>query len=133
MTERKIVTEEKKLEGERLAEGDRALLRAATTGEGARVLTEADFELIARDLQSRNAYIDEVFPRLVAQCPYETRLAVTAAVFRAICDHAREGGTFRYLIYDRLGFGPDAYLPLYLAGGMEISNEFSLREEKSGG
>lgn len=43
-------------------------------------------------------------------------------VFRHIRDHLREGGSFRYLIYDRMGFGFDAYEPLCLAGGMAISN-----------
>jgi hypothetical protein len=61
---------------------------------------------------------------LVDKCDYETKLAVTAWVFRNIVDHAKEGGSYRYLIYDRLGFEPDAYVPLFEAGGMEISNEF---------
>jgi hypothetical protein len=45
-----------------------------------------------------------------------------AWVFRHIADHLREGGTFRYLIYDRMGFDSDAYSTLYGAGGMDISN-----------
>jgi len=49
-------------------------------------------------------------------------LEVTKAVFRAIADHIEGGGSFRYLIYDRLGFGPEAYAPLYDAGGMVITN-----------
>lgn len=55
----------------------------------------------------------------------ETRLAVTVWVFRHLVDHATEGGTFRYLIYDRLGFGPEAYIPL-CGDGMTISNEFDI-------
>ena len=58
----------------------------------------------------------------------ETRLLVTGYVFRKIVEHAKEGGTFRYLIYDRLGFDLNAYLPLYMAGGMTISNEFDIGE-----
>jgi hypothetical protein len=68
--------------------------------------------------------------KLVDECPYETRLAVTAQVFRSLCTHAREGGSFRFLIYDRLGFDSDAYSVLYLAGGMVISNDFILSNEK---
>jgi hypothetical protein len=68
--------------------------------------------------------------KLVAECPYETKLAVTAWVMEKIVEHAREGGSFRVLIYDRLGFGTDAYVPLYLAGGMEISNEFDLSKHE---
>jgi hypothetical protein len=64
--------------------------------------------------------------KLVEDCPYETKLAVTAWVFRNIVEHAQQGGSFRFLIYGRLGFDTDAYVPLYEAGGMEISNEFDL-------
>lgn len=64
--------------------------------------------------------------KLVEKCDYETKLAITAWVFKNICDHAEQGGSFRYLIYSRLGFGPDAYVPLYEAGGMTISNEFDM-------
>jgi len=63
---------------------------------------------------------------LVEKCDYDTKLAVTAWVMENIVNHAREGGSFRYLIYQRLGFNLDAYVPLYEAGGMEISNEFDL-------
>jgi hypothetical protein len=31
-------------------------------------------------------------------------------------------GTFRYLIYDKMGFKATAYRPLYEAGGMAINN-----------
>ena len=57
---------------------------------------------------------------------HEQRLAATAYVFQKICEHARSGGTYRHLIYNRLGFGPGAYLAL-LPEGMHISNRFSLR------
>jgi len=61
---------------------------------------------------------------------YDQRLAATAYVFEKICEHAKSRGTFRYLIYDRLGFETDAYTLLYGAGGMTISNEFNLKEKK---
>lgn len=53
------------------------------------------------------------------------KLAVVQWAMKHIVDHAREGGSYRYLIYDRLGFGPEAYAPL-CADGMTISNEFDL-------
>ena len=56
---------------------------------------------------------------------YDQRLAATAYVFRAICEHAKTGGTYRKLIYDRLGFNSDAYFIL-LPEGRRISNEFVL-------
>jgi len=56
---------------------------------------------------------------------YEQRIAATVYVFQKVCEHARSGGTYRYLIYDRLGFDLDAYTVLY-PEGMLISNEFSL-------
>lgn len=60
------------------------------------------------------------------KCPYEMKLAVTQWAIKHIVDHAREGGSYRYLIYTRLGFGMDAYVPLYEAGGMTITNEFDI-------
>ena len=70
----------------------------------------------------KNYYLND----LVENCHYETKLAVTAWVFKNIVEHAREGGSYRYLIYDRLGFDADAYVTLFEAGGMEISNEFDI-------
>jgi hypothetical protein len=54
----------------------------------------------------------------------EVKLALTAYVFRMLKEHMNEGGTYRYLIYDRLGFGPEAYTALYVNGGMDLSNAF---------
>lgn len=65
---------------------------------------------------------NEIF---VMSLPYETRLAVTRWVFHHVVKHARDGGTYRYLIYDRLGFEPDAYGEL-LRDGMVINNSFDL-------
>jgi hypothetical protein len=62
---------------------------------------------------------------LAKKCDPNTKLAVTAWVFKHIVDHAREGGSYRYLIYERLGFGTEAYVPL-CEHGMTISNEFDL-------
>jgi hypothetical protein len=62
------------------------------------------------------------FEEIVNSCEYETRLAIAAWVFKHITAQAQQGGSFRYLIYNRLGFDSDAYVPLYDAGGMEISN-----------
>jgi len=41
---------------------------------------------------------------------------------RAIHNHCVEGGSFRYLIYDRLGLKPSAYQPMHEVGGMAFSN-----------
>lgn len=62
---------------------------------------------------------------LVNLCDPEIKLAVTKWVMKHIVNHAREGGSYRYLIYDRLGFGPESYVPL-CADGLTISNEFDL-------
>jgi hypothetical protein len=60
----------------------------------------------------------------------QLRLEITKWVMKHIVQHAREGGTYRYLIYDRLGFGPEAYGEL-LDDGMTISNEFDLTLKKT--
>lgn len=66
--------------------------------------------------------------RLSAALTADDRLGWTALVFEALVDHAREGGSYRYLIYDRLGFDAGAYAVLYTAGGMTISNDFVITE-----
>lgn len=63
------------------------------------------------------------FDDLVAKYDYDTKLDIAAWVISKIDEHGVDGGSFRYLIYNRLGFGPDAYVPLYEAGGMNITNE----------
>jgi hypothetical protein len=73
----------------------------------------------------------EWYEDIVEKTDNETKLAVTAWVFTNIVRHAMEGGSYRYLIYDRLGFGPEAYVPLYDAGGMEISNEFDMSQKSA--
>lgn len=115
----------------KLATGDKALLHAAETGEGLITLTPDMLADIGKALDERKKYIDDTFPKLVAECPYETRLAVACWVIQHICAHARERGSYRYLIYDRLGFGPDAYVPLQFAGALDVSNEFNLGSEEA--
>lgn len=67
---------------------------------------------------------------LVEKCDYETKLAVAQWVMKHIVDHAKEGGSYRYLIYQRLGFDMDAYAVL-LDDGMTISNEFDLNQREN--
>ena len=55
----------------------------------------------------------------------ETKIALVAWVMKHIVDHARDGGSFRYLIYTRLGLDMSAYVPL-CSDGITISNEFDL-------
>lgn len=113
--------------------GDDAVIQSAATGQGAVELTPDLMAQLGDSIAARHADIAKRYPALVAACPEEMKLAVTAWVMNAIVKHATEGGTFRYLIYDRLGFDTDAYVPLYEAGGMTISNEFVLGEADPAG
>lgn len=47
-----------------------------------------------------------------------------AWVFAHLNDHLDELGSFRYLVYDRMGYDEEAYIPLFSAGGMAITNAF---------
>ena len=69
--------------------------------------------------------IDAEYAKMADECDYTLKLAVTQWVMKHIVEHAKEGGSYRYLIYDRLGFDMDAYAPL-CRDGMTISNEFDL-------
>ncbi|KKM94591.1 hypothetical protein LCGC14_1196690 [marine sediment metagenome] len=50
------------------------------------------------------------------------KLGATAFIFKKISEHGRESGSFRFLIYARLGFDTDAYSVLLESGGLDISN-----------
>jgi hypothetical protein len=54
----------------------------------------------------------------------------TAWVISCILINAEAKGSFRYLIYDIMDYGPEAYQPLYIAGGMTITNALFDFEEK---
>ena len=83
---------------------------------------EASQEL-AKLMDEANASLDE----MADNCPNELKIAVTRWAMKHIVDHAREGGSYRYLIYSRLGFGPEAYAPL-CDDGLTISNEFDISQ-----
>ncbi len=68
------------------------------------------------------------FDALIEDVAPETKLAVCAWLMQKLVDHAREGGTFRSLVYGRLGFGFGAWMTLYLAGGMDISHNLNFHE-----
>lgn len=87
-----------------------------------------DLEALQKSWQEATRAQDQYLAELVKNCDPDTRLAVTQWVMNAIVDHAREGGSYRYLIYDRLGFGPEAYVPL-CSSGLTISNDFDLNEK----
>lgn len=76
-----------------------------------------------RAMEEQQKYFND----LVENCDPDTKLAITAWVMRHIVEHAKSGGTYRYLIYTRLGFGPEAYVPL-CDDGLTISNEFNLED-----
>lgn len=73
-------------------------------------------------------YDSDWIEEIVKNSDYDTRLAITAWVMEKILAHANGGGSYRYLIYDRLGFDMDAYGVLQNAGALEISNEFDLQK-----
>lgn len=59
---------------------------------------------------------------------YDDKEAATAIVFQALREVIKDGGTsFRGLIYEYLDFGPQSYTPLYLSGGMDITNNIPER------
>jgi hypothetical protein len=45
-----------------------------------------------------------------------------AWVFQQLHAHLVEGGSFKTLIYDRLGYSAEAYDTLFLSGGFVLSN-----------
>lgn len=82
------------------------------------------------DIQKAFADLDNEMDYMAENCPPDVKLAVTKWVMDNLVEHAQDGGSYRYLIYDRLGFGPEAYAPL-CSSGMTISNEFDLNLKPS--
>jgi len=56
---------------------------------------------------------------------YDKRLALMCYISKILHEHACEGGTYRYLIYEKFGFDLDAYVPLQLCGLLAIHNLIS--------
>lgn len=54
---------------------------------------------------------------------YDDRLKAFCAVSKLIYKgEMEEKGTYRYILYDTFGFGPDAYVPAQCAGYLSIHN-----------
>jgi hypothetical protein len=79
-------------------------------------------------ISKRYLEVETRFPALVEACPPEMKLAVVAWAMKHIYEHAHEGGTYRYLIYKRLGFTEEAYIPL-CTHGLLISNEYDMTKK----
>ena len=61
-------------------------------------------------------------PEEFEKIDYNTRLKITGYIMKILREHAQEGGSYRYLIYDRLGFNEDAYIYLQDNGGLYLHN-----------
>ena len=68
---------------------------------------------------------------LVDRCDPDTKLAVAAWTISKVDEFGRDPGSFRHLIYTLMGFGPEAYAPIYLAGGMNVTNELDYSRSES--
>lgn len=88
-------------------------------------MSEDNLDDALKGLRQTFADHDAELAKMADECDPELKLAVTQWVMKHIVAHASEGGSYRYLIYDRLGFGPEAYAPL-CSDGLTISNEFDL-------
>jgi hypothetical protein len=80
---------------------------------------------ILDDLRVAMNKVEDDLDKLAESCDNELKIAVTRWAMKHIVEHAKDGGSYRYLIYDRMGFGPEAYMPL-CSDGLTISNEFDL-------
>ena len=84
----------------------------------------------SQELANAFTEMEKHMDKLAEECPTDLKIAVTRWAMRHIVEHAKEGGSYRYLIYDRMGFGPEAYAPL-CGDGMTISNEFDMEQMES--
>jgi hypothetical protein len=63
----------------------------------------------------------ELQDKVFGDIPLEKRLEIVQWVFQKVDEHMKEGGSYRFLIYERLGFGKEAY-SIFYPYGMNISN-----------
>lgn len=70
-------------------------------------------------LRRENAELKAEIKRIKDEAE-DIRAETTEQVFKAVCEHMVRGGTYRYLIYDRLGFAPEYYTQL--TSGLAVSN-----------
>jgi hypothetical protein len=96
-----------------------------------------NYEELVKNFQASIKEWQNKHDQIWKDLPEDIRLACADVIFRAIDQHAHEGGTFRQLIYERLGFLPErAYAVLQCAGALELSDNYDLaaasesREEK---
>lgn len=66
----------------------------------------------------------EDYDQLVEKYDYETKLDIACWVMSKVDKFGRDPGSFRYFIYQLLGFNTDAYVPMYYANTMGFTNEF---------
>lgn len=92
--------------------------------------SKKDWQRIYDEFAASERAWKEKHDKIWADMTEEQRLAAADVIFRAIDAHAREGGSMRYLIYDRLGLSSGSYRTMYCAGAMNVSNIYKL---KSGG
>jgi hypothetical protein len=86
---------------------------------------EKDIGAIFNAMSEAYDKLDNDLDKMADECDPELKLAITKWAMKHIVDHARDGGSYRYLIYHRLGFDESAYAPL-CRDGMTISNDFDL-------
>jgi len=70
-------------------------------------------------IELQNQIIEETWK----QTDYDTKLYITAYVFKQLEKHMKEGGSYRNLIYNKLGFDTDSYMILQVNGVLDVHNK----------
>jgi len=52
----------------------------------------------------------------------EQQIQAAVVMFKKLNQQLESKGSFRHMIYNVFGWGPEAYSAIYAAGGMNISN-----------
>jgi hypothetical protein len=62
------------------------------------------------------------YDALVSKYDDQTKMDIAAWVISKLRAHTLSGGSSRTLVYERLGFGVEAYSPLCEAGAVDVTN-----------
>lgn len=111
---------------------DEEAFRIVRENNGGVQLTPQLMKRMQDIMKMRRVSQDTTLPELADACPPEMKMAVVCWFIRHLLQHATEGGTYRYMIYDRLNFGEDCYMPLQNAGLLDICNALNLKGNDNG-
>lgn len=95
------------------------------------LLNSAEYQELGRLQEEAKASFEKEAEDAWNSLDYDTQLRVFYAVVKRIYEgEIKEKGTYRYILYDKFGFGPEAYIKGMDCGFMYLHNAIIDGEDK---